>query len=224
MIQVLIVEDELDIGVLVKNLVNKAGMQAHHIDRGDEALKWIKQNEPDIVVLDLSLPGLSGENICRSVRRFSDIPIIMATAKVEEVDRLIGFELGANDYLCKPYSSKELIARIKNLLRIFYPEQRENQSNIYLEHKQLEVYLDDNRIHLSNVEYKLFSLLYNHPKRVYSREQIIDCIHDEQRDTSDRSVDSLVKKLRKKLKQLDTNHNFIQSVYGVGYRFDPLID
>ncbi|WP_204378446.1 response regulator [Agaribacterium haliotis] len=220
MIQVLIVEDEVELGQLLKQLIECSGMQAHVLHRGDTALRWIKDNEPDIIILDLMLPGLGGADICRAVRQFSDVPIIMATAKVEEFDRLSGFELGANDYVCKPYSSKEVIARIQNLVRLCYPETREPCSGLSLDKHKLEVSTSTGTLSLTAVEFRLLSLLKKHPKRVYSREQILCLIYDDDKDVSDRAVDSLIKNIRKKLKKLNQNHNYIRSVYGAGYQFE----
>jgi two-component system response regulator BaeR len=227
MSHVLIVEDETHLAELERDYLVSAGHEVTVINRGDEALEWLQNNEPAIVVLDLMLPGRDGLDICRDIRKRSEIPIIMTTAKVEEVDRLVGLELGADDYLCKPFSLRELVARVKTVLRRF--EHVTNQSNkdkpvLNVPEDSALANLGDESIELTIVEVNLLQLLMAHPRQIFSRDQIIDRIYEDRRVVSDRTIDSHIKKLRKKLLSLNANHDYIHSVYGAGYRFQPAID
>ena len=216
---VLIVEDEPDLASLLQQFIENAGMNTHIIDNGLEPVDWIKQHTPDIVILDLMLPGKEGIQICQEVRAFSDIPIIITTAKVDELDRLIGFETGANDYICKPYSAKEVIARINSLIKI-YNRDSHVEALLVLDNNRCSIRLHDQEIELSNIEFNLLSLLYHHPGRIYNRESIITLIYQDYRIVSDRTVDSHIKNLRKKLSTLSNGTEYIRSIYGIGYKYD----
>jgi len=216
---VLIVEDEPELASLLQQFIENAGMDAHIIDNGLEPVDWIKQHSPDIVILDLMLPGKDGIQICQEVRTFSDIPIIITTAKVDELDRLIGFETGANDYICKPYSAKEIIARINSLIKL-YNREGHAEALLVLDNNRCSIRLNDQEIELSNIEFNLLSLLYHHPGRIYSRESIITLIYQDYRVVSDRTVDSHIRNLRKKLSTLSNGTEYIRSIYGVGYKYD----
>lgn len=215
---VLIVEDEPELASLLQQFIENAGMSAHIIDNGLEPVDWIKQHTPDVVILDLMLPGKDGIQICQEVRAFSDIPIIIVTAKVDELDRLIGFETGANDYICKPYSAKELIARINSLIKLYNRDS--HVEVLVLDNNRCSIRLNDQEIELSNIEFNLFSLLYHHPGRIYNRESIITLIYQDYRVVSDRTVDSHIKNLRKKLSTLSNGTEYIRSIYGIGYKYD----
>ena len=216
---VLIVEDEPELASLLQQFIENAGMNAHIIDNGLEPVDWIKQHTPDIVILDLMLPGKDGIQICQEVRAFSDIPIIMTTAKVDELDRLIGFETGANDYICKPYSGKEVIARVNSLIKL-YNRDSHAEELLVLDNSCCSIRLNDQEIELSNIEFNLLSLLYHHPGRIYNRESIITLIYQDYRVVSDRTVDSHIKNLRKKLSTLSNGTEYIRSIYGIGYKYD----
>lgn len=216
---VLIVEDEPELASLLQQFIENAGMNAHIIDNGLEPVDWIKQHTPDIVILDLMLPGKDGIQICQEVRAFSDIPIIITTAKVDELDRLIGFETGANDYICKPYSAKELIARVNSLIKL-YNRDSHAEELLVLDNNRCSIRLNNQEIELSNIEFNLLSLLYHHPGRIYNRESIITLIYQDYRVVSDRTVDSHIKNLRKKLSTLSNGTEYIRSVYGIGYKYD----
>jgi two-component system response regulator BaeR len=171
------------------------------------------------------LPEKDGMTICREIRQFSHVPIIMVTAKVEEIDRLLGLELGADDYVCKPFSPREVVARVKAQLRrvdmltastIPAPAEHEH---FKLDENKLEVTLAGGTVSLTAIEMAILSAMYEREGCVFSRDKLIDGIYADHRVVSDRTIDSHIKKLRKKLQQADTDHTFIQSVYGVGYRF-----
>lgn len=222
---ILIVEDEAHLANLERDYLVQAGFEVTVINRGDEASEWLQQNTPDLVILDLMLPGKDGLDICRDVRKTSELPIIMTTAKVEEIDRLIGLEIGADDYMCKPFSLRELVARVKAVVRR-YGHSVKVEANEQ-EQQQLIISENDTRAcfgkvctELTIVEVRLLLLLRKHPRQIFSRDQIIDGIYDDRRVVSDRTVDSHIKKLRKKLQEINPEHNYIQSVYGAGYRYD----
>lgn len=225
MSSILIVEDEAHLADLERDYLIAAGFQVTVINRGDDALSWLATHTPSLVVLDLMLPGVDGLEICRSIRKQSMLPVIMTTAKVEEVDRLIGLELGADDYLCKPFSLRELVARVKSVLRRFeYSQAPAAGSNeLLLEAESAQAFYGDASVELTLVEVNLLTLLMSHPRQIFSRDQIIDRIYDDRRVVSDRTVDSHIKKLRKKLQQLNAEHDYVHSVYGAGYRFHPLV-
>ncbi|EAR08060.1 response regulator [Reinekea blandensis] len=222
MSHIVIVEDERQLAELERDYLKAAGYEVTLFDRGDTAQQWLETHEPDLLVLDLMLPGLDGLELCRNLRRRSTVPIIMTTARVEEVDRLIGLEIGADDYLCKPFSLRELVARVKVILRRTHPEAAPPVSlNPILNEALAMVELGSHSVELTQVEVRLLALLQNHPRRIFSRDQIIDHIYEDRRIVSDRTVDSHIKKLRRKLQQLSEDHDFIHSVYGAGYRYHP---
>jgi len=219
---VVIVEDDSEIAEIVIMYLHAANFLTQWFDDGKGAVEWIRENEPALILLDLDLPTKSGIDVCNEVRAFSDIPIIMTTAKVEEVDRLIGLEIGADDYVCKPYSVKELIARVKvNLRRL--TKQPLQSNGLQVNSANFTVSFKDKKIELTAIEFSLFSLLFSNSNRIYSRNQIMDLVYQDYRDVSDRTVDSHIRNLRKKLKELPLEHTLIRSIYGAGYKFDPII-
>jgi len=227
MSHILIVEDETHLADLERDYLINAGFDVTVINRGDEASTWLQTNKPDLVVLDLMLPGKDGLDICRDLRKNGDLPIIMTTAKVEEIDRLIGLELGADDYMCKPFSLRELVARVKSVMRRFSHLQKpivEVNNKLHIPEGGTQVCIGTQCIELTVVEVNLLVLLMSHPRQIFSRDQIIDRIYDDRRVVSDRTIDSHIKKLRKKLQLLNGNHDYVHSVYGAGYRFQHEID
>lgn len=224
--KVLVVEDEQDLAELIKDYLTAAHYDAHIINDGLEADTWLKENTVDLVLLDLMLPNKSGLDICRDYRKTHDTPIIMVTAKVEEIDRLLGLELGADDYICKPYSPREVVARVKAVLRRFNHNSQATEDTfeqLTLDENKFSVELKEQAITLTSIEFRLFKLLHDEPGRIFSRQYIMDSIYTDYRVVSDRTVDSHIKKLRKKLQQLDENGEFIRSIYGAGYKFEPTI-
>lgn len=216
---VLIVEDDSEIAEIVIMYLHAAKFITKWFDDGKGAVEWVRENEPALILLDLDLPTKSGIAVCKEVRVFSDIPIIMTTAKVEEVDRLIGLEIGADDYVCKPYSVKELIARVKvNLRRI--TKQTFQSNGLQVNSENFTVSYEGIQIELTVVEFTLFNLLYTNSNRIYSRSQIMDLVYHDYRDVSDRTVDSHIRNLRKKLKELPLDNSLIRSIYGAGYKFE----
>ena len=219
MTTVLIVEDEHKLANLLVDYLNQSCYDSHCIDRGDEVIDWVRGNKPDLILLDLMLPGKDGMTLCKEIRGFSAVPIIMLTARVDEIDRLLGLELGADDYICKPFSPREVVARVKAVLR------RSHQPSV----DSLDLLLDDSRyqasyrqqtLNFTSVEYQLLKLLASEPGRIFSRNQLMDVMYADHRVVSDRTIDSHVKKLRKKFTEHFPEQEFIHSVYGVGYKLD----
>lgn len=218
---ILIVEDEAKIASLMRDYLEKiGGYQTHWVDRGDEAMAAFEKVSPDLVLLDLMLPGMDGLEVCKAIRLKSQVPVIMVTALVEEIDRLLGLELGADDYICKPFSPREVVARVKAVLRrAGASEQKALDSGLQIDEELHTATLNDRQLKLSPVEFALLSRLAAQPGRVFSRDQLMSSIYDDYRIVSDRTVDTHVKNLRRKLADAGPEGELIESVYGVGYRW-----
>jgi two-component system, OmpR family, response regulator BaeR len=228
--RILIVEDENKIAGVLLDYLAQAGYDTHHLTRGDEVEAWLDKHPVDLVLLDLMLPGKSGLDICKALRTGTPgrpaPAIIMVTARVEEIDRLLGLELGADDYICKPFSPREVIARIKAVLRrgthTATSTSEALTSGLTMEDGAWRATIAGHDLGLTAVEYQLLKVLSARPGRIFSREQLMDLMYRDERIVSDRTVDSHVKKLRRKIQEHLPEHELIHSVYGLGYRFDPL--
>lgn len=219
---ILIVEDEVKLARLQADYLHNAGFATHCLDNGDEVIPWLKKNHTDLILLDLMLPGRDGLDICREIRSFSSVPIIMVTARIEEIDRLLGLELGADDYICKPFSPREMVARVKAILRRLQPQITKSHAKaLELDPDSFRVYSGEHETELTTVEFQLLQAMYQHPGRIFSRNRLMDLIYQDQRIVSDRTIDSHIKKLRKKLDELLPGQELIHSVYGAGYRYEP---
>ena len=216
--KVLVVEDEPKLASLVADYLKAGGYEAHWIENGLEVIPWVKANAPDLLVLDLMLPGRGGLEICKELRSFSDVPVIMVTARVEEVDRLIGLEAGADDYLCKPFSVRELVARVKALLR--RPRVAAMPSGLIIDEVKHQVSLDGQAIDLTPVEFRLIAALAAAPGRVFPREKLLEKLYADHRVVTDRTVDAHVKNLRRKLEEIRPGADLVRSIYGVGYKLE----
>ncbi len=219
MTSILIVEDEKKLAQLLADYVKQAAYHCHCIHHGDEVLDWVSTNKPDLILLDLMLPGKDGMSLCKEIRHNSDVPIIMVTAKVDEIDRLLGLELGADDYICKPFSPREVVARIKTVLRRTETKPQLS-NNLILDDQRYQVSYQQQTLDFTSVEYHLIKLLASDPGRIFSRNQLMDAMYEDHRIVSDRTIDSHVKKLRKKFTTHYPDQEFIQSVYGVGYKLE----
>lgn len=223
---ILIVEDEPSLSQLVSDYLTHNGYQTFIIDDGAKVIDWVKENSPALILLDLMLPNRDGLDIYRELRTFSNVPVIMATAKVDEIDRLLGLELGADDYVCKPYSPRELVARVKNVLRRFQnaeqlPFNQECTAHpIKVDDLKMQAWIDESPLPLTPAEFQLLGYFYNHAGRVFSRDQLMDQIYNDGRVVTDRTIDSHIKNLRKKILSVNEQYDWIKSVYGVGYRFE----
>lgn len=215
---IVIVEDEPQIAELLRDYLHGSGFKAEIVGDGLRAVDTIRATQPVLVLLDLMLPGKDGLAICREVREFSAVPIIMVTARVEEIDRLLGLEIGADDYICKPFSPREVVARVRAHLRRAAPAVA---AALTVDRSALRISHGAAALPLTPVEFRILSELIDHPGRVYSRQQLLDLAHEDQRDVNDRTVDSHVKNIRRKLAASPALAECLQSVYGVGYRFDP---
>ncbi len=231
--EILIVEDEADLASLIADYAHASGYQSTIISDGQAALAQVRQKRHDLIVLDLMLPGLDGISLCRAIRVFSQVPIIMVTAKVEEIDRLLGLEIGADDYLCKPFSPRELMARIKVILRRVsntvpnnrFSDQAINRENeqsglIHIDHAAYQIYLDQQLLELTRSEFLLLEHFIKHPGQVFSRTQLLNFVAQDSLDVTDRAIDSHIKNIRKKIAQIRVDDNPIHAIYGLGYRFD----
>ncbi|GLQ31928.1 response regulator [Litoribrevibacter albus] len=222
---VYIVEDEIKLARLLEDYLIAAGYLTQSFHDGQLAFNAIKQNTPDLVLLDLMLPSMDGISIARETRLFSNVPIIMVTAKVEEVDRLLGLELGADDYVCKPFSPKEIVARVKAIFRrvemMNAPIAPAGTEKVSVDEQKMQVVINGTQLDLTTLEFQVFFSMFKEPGRIFSRQQLMDTIYSDHRVVSDRTIDSHVKKLRKKISVAFDTEEIIQSVYGAGYKYEP---
>ena len=218
--RVLVVEDDRKISDLLQNYLRASGYVAEAAYDGCDALRQIERQVPDAVILDWMLPGMDGISVCKAVRIFSDVPILMLTARIDEVDRLLGLDTGADDYVCKPFAPREVIARIRALLRRADGRVKTSTKPWEIDDASFRISWRGQWLPLTRIEFMMFRLLLSRPGRVYSRDQLLASVHDSQRDISDRAIDTHIKNLRKKVQAVDQGHDCIASVYGVGYRFD----
>ena len=225
--RVLVVEDEAKLAALLCDYLRAAGYESRVAEDGPAALRAFAAEPPAAVLLDLNLPGLDGMEVCRQIRRDSAVPILMLTARVDEIDRIVGLEIGADDYLCKPYSPREVVARVRALLRrsqgrlagqVAVP--RLVMGGFAVDDAGQRAWWNGQVLPLTPIEWRLLRTLLQQPGRVLSRAQLLDAIHADFRDVSDRAVDSHVKNLRRKLQAAVPGPDCIASVYGVGYRLD----
>ena len=218
--KVLIVEDEPKLASLLADYLKASGFDSVMIANGAEVVPWVREHKPDMVLLDLMLPGRDGMDICKDIRTFSHVPIIMITARVEEIDRLLGLELGADDYICKPFSPREVVARVKAVLRRALDGQALEVQGLVLDEHRYKATLHGRDLELTAVEFKLLQFLASHPGRIYGRQQIMGKIYSDDRFVSDRTIDSHINKLRRKIETADPHMNLIHSIYGAGYKFE----
>ncbi|HET7364842.1 MAG TPA: response regulator [Burkholderiales bacterium] len=215
--KILIVEDEAKLAALEADYLRAEGFESHSIANGLEVVPWVRAHAPDLILLDLMLPGRDGLDICRELRTFSDIPIVMVTARVEEIDRLIGLDLGADDYVCKPFSARELVARVKAILR---RGRMPIASSLMLDEERHRATLDGRELDLTPVEFRLLRTLASTPGRVFSRDKLLEHLYADHRVVTDRTVDAHVKNLRRKLEEARPGQELVHSIYGVGYKLE----
>ncbi len=219
---VLIVEDDRSIAELVARNLEAAGFTPHRVHEGGLALGAVREHRPDLVVLDLMLPGMDGLEILRRLREQSDVPVLLLTARRAEADKILGFEVGADDYLTKPFSPRELVARVRALLRRSAGEMRREVievGDLRIELGPRTVTRDGEEVVLTSLEFDLLAFLASHPARVFSREALMEQVWGEDRVVDARSIDSLVSRLRRKLEADPTHPRYVQTVWGAGYRF-----
>lgn len=224
---IIIVEDEVKIAQILVDYLEQDGFQVTALHEGTHAVEIIKAKKPDFIILDLMLPGKDGLSICQEVRQFSNLPIMMLTAKVDEIDRLLGLKIGADDYVCKPFLPREVVARVHTILRRTQRQQVSDTEHNDYSYQGITIYpdrylcmVDKHEIELTPVEFRLLQTLMSNPGRVFSRNDLMHSSYLDERIVSDRTIDSHIKNLRKKL-SLDLNEReIIHSIYGVGYKLE----
>lgn len=231
--KILIVEDEAHIAEVLIAYCQNNGYKVHHLSSGGSVIDYIKTNQVDLMLLDLMLPDVNGFEICKQLRLFSQLPVIMLTAKSEEIDRLFGLEFGADDYICKPFSPREVIARIKAVLRRFdnnvavqaniQPSGHSNghiieKSGFKMDSEKYKVTFKAQFLDLTPIEFRIVELFLKNIERVFSRDEIMNQVYLDTVDVSDRNIDTHIKNIRKKINIISTDSNPICSVYGVGYK------
>jgi len=221
--KILVVDDEPKIIQLTQDYLENAGFSVISAGDGERALAIIQVEKPDLVVLDLGLPGVDGLDVCRSLRKRSNLPIIMLTARDEETDKLIGLELGADDYITKPFSPKELVARVRSVLRRseLVQEGREviRVGDVTLDLPHMQVTVGEVEIELTATEFQLLQALASQPGRIFTRSQLLSAVHGVAIESYERAIDAHIKNIRRKLEPVPREPRYIQTVYGVGYRF-----
>lgn len=220
MAKILIVEDEPRLAQLLADYLRHSHFETEQTGSAADAEQRVRDGDFDAVLLDLMLPDGDGMEVCKAIRRFSQVPILMITARVEEVDRLLGLEIGADDYICKPFSPREVVARVKAVLRrAGNAAQPPAEGGLALDRHRFEAVHDGARVALTAIEFELLAALSRQAGRIWTRDQLMDVIYSDHRVVSDRTIDSHIRKLRRKLSEgLTGDHDWIGSVYGVGYR------
>lgn len=220
---ILVVDDEPKIVKLTRDYLMKYGYRVISASDGAEALTLARREKPDLVVLDLMLPEMDGWEVCRTLRNESDIPIIMLTARSEESDQVLGLELGADDYITKPFSPHTLVARIRAVLRraqgLLKPLAIIHAGDLEIDLGGHQVRLKGEVVHLTPTEFRILVLLAQHPGQLFTREQLVDQLYGISVESFDRSIDSHIKNLRRKLEANQAHPDYINTIYGEGYRF-----
>jgi two-component system, OmpR family, response regulator BaeR len=219
---ILVVEDETKLTALLSDYLKASHFEVSVLTEGTGVSAWVRERKPDLILLDIMLPGRNGIEICKDIRLYSRVPIIMVTAMVDEIDRLLGLELGADDYICKPFSPREVVARVKAVLRRAHDGQTFQEQGLMLDREAYRAIYRGHDLDLTAAEFKLLQLLAERPGRIFSRRQIMEKMYHDDRFVSDRTIDSHIKKLRRKIETVDPQAALIHSVYSVGYKYEPL--
>ena len=222
MVKILIVEDEREIAAQVAKYIIREGHKPIILNSGELVIETVKQELPDLIVLDVMLPVKNGVTCCKEIRSFSDIPIIMLTARKTENDRVVGLQAGVDDYVCKPFSAKELMLRIQAILKRSGISSKNDVNGLQLDKNGFLLKYNEKEVKLTNLEFSLLNLLIHKPGRIFSREQIIELAYKNDRDISDRAIDSHIKNIRKKVRSINIEQNIIETTYGAGFRFIPM--
>ena len=223
---IIIVEDEDKIAQILVDYLAREGFKTKVLNEGNNAVETIRDSNPVFVILDLMLPGKDGLTICREVRQFSNVPILMLTARVDEIDRLLGLEMGADDYVCKPFLPREVVARVRTILRrvqqhpVVTTEDKIEYRGIVLSPERFQCKIGEKELDLTPVEFRMLQALMSKPGRVYSRDTLMKVSYLDNRIVSDRTIDSHIKNLRKKLSDAVDEDEIIHSIYGVGYKIE----
>jgi two-component system response regulator BaeR len=218
--RVLVIEDDRKISELLQDYLRADGFDVSAVFDGSLAVREIESNPPTVIILDLLLPGKDGLSICKAVRAFSDVPIMMLTARVDEIDRLLGLDIGADDYVCKPFSPREVVARVRAMVRRSTGKVTAAPLPWAVDDDAFRIKWRGHLLPLTRIEFFMVRLLFSRPGRVFSREQLLSSVYEDQRDISDRAIDTHIKNIRKKIQSVDSGFEAIVSVYGLGYRFE----
>jgi DNA-binding response OmpR family regulator len=223
MTTVLVVEDELEIARVVRDYLQHAGFEVIVVGDGGSAVASVRSAKPDLLVLDLGLPGQDGLDVAREVRRWSETPIVMLTARGDESDRIVGLELGADDYVVKPFSPKELVARVRAVLRRSRATERGAEilraSDVEIDTAKMRASVDGKPVDLTPTEFELLATLVREPGRVFTRSQLLDAVHGVAIESYERAIDAHVKNIRRKIEPKPGSPRYLLTVHGVGYRF-----
>ena len=226
--KILVIDDEAQIARVLRAYLEKAGFQVISAADGKLALATFQREKPDFLILDLNLPGMDGLDICKAVRRTSNVPILMLTARVEEADRLIGLELGADDYVVKPFSPREVVARVRTILRRAGAAAVRSEvirvGDLEIDEEQHAVSLKDRSIELTPTEFQILAVLARQPRRVFSRLQIMEQAQGDAFEGYERTIDAHIKNIRTKLEPDPKNPVYIHTVFGIGYKLEAGAD
>lgn len=218
--RILLVEDQIDVAEIIRDYLIGAGYAVDLAHSGKGVVDSVRTSPPQLLLLDLMLPEVDGITICEEIRAFSEVPVIMLTAKVDEIDRMLGYDLGADDYICKPVNPREVLVRVNAVLRRSEPSSAQDQILLEMNEARLLAVYQGKRLDLTKTEFRLLKLLSGKEGKIFSRQQIREKIYDTDKESSDRAVDTCVKKLRNKMSKISEADNPVQSVYGVGYKFE----
>lgn len=223
---ILIIEDDKNIADLVQLYLEKEGHRVLSAGDGKEGLDYARSTKPDFIVLDWMMPEMDGMEVLKALRVFSAVPVMLLTAKAEEFDKVLALELGADDYLTKPFSPKELVARVKAIFRRMEMDGKKEQmedvlriADLVLDPHKMKVSLKDREVDLSSLEFRMLYLIAASPGQVFSRQKLMESLYDSAASVYDRTIDVHIKNLRKKLKDDAKKPKYIQSVFGLGYKF-----
>ncbi len=221
--QILVVDDEPGIAQLCRDYLERGGFKVLTAGNGADALAIARTKQPDLVVLDLGLPKMDGLDVTRALRKYSNVPIIMLTARVDESDKLIGLELGADDYLTKPFSPRELVARVRAVFRRIDlgPARGDviRAADVTLDVPRMQARVGKRIIELTSTEFELLTTMMRQPGRVFTRGQLLDAIRGDEAESFERAIDAHIKNLRRKLEPDPRQPRYLLTVYGVGYKF-----
>jgi two-component system, OmpR family, alkaline phosphatase synthesis response regulator PhoP len=223
MTTVLVVEDEIEIARVVRDYLRNAGFEVIVVGDGGSAVASVRSAKPDLLVLDLGLPGRDGLDVAREIRRWSDTPIVMLTARGDETDRIVGLEIGADDYVVKPFSPKELVARVRAVLRRTRTAARGDEvvraGDVEIDTAKMRVSVGGTQVDLTPTEFQLLATLAREPGRVFTRSQLLDAVHGVAIESYERAIDAHVKNIRRKIEPEPASPRYLLTVHGVGYRF-----
>ncbi len=223
MTTVLVVEDEIEIARVVRDYLRNAGFEVIVVGDGGSAVASVRSSKPDLLVLDLGLPGRDGLDVAREIRRWSNTPIVMLTARGDETDRIVGLELGADDYVVKPFSPKELVARVRAVLRRTRSAGRGGEvlrvGDVEIDTGRMRASVAGRQVELTPTEFQILGTLVREPGRVFTRSQLLDAVHGVAIESYERAIDAHIKNIRRKIEPVPGSPRYVLTVHGVGYRF-----